>query len=88
MYALELTVEIDENRQIHLQLPDTICAQTTKVIVLYEETAQTSGWPEGYFDTFVPIEGAVIERAPQGELEERLPLEFPDSPTTPPSSAK
>ncbi|MEN9479984.1 MAG: hypothetical protein RLZZ298_1379 [Pseudomonadota bacterium] len=43
MYALELTVEIDENRQIHLQLPDTIPAQTVRVIVLYEENIETKG---------------------------------------------
>ena len=39
------------------------------------DAANASGWPEGYFDLFVPIEGAEIERAPQGEFEERLPLE-------------
>lgn len=34
-----------------------------------------SGWPEGYFDIFVPIEGAELDRPPQGEFEERLTLE-------------
>ena len=34
-----------------------------------------SGWPEGYFDIFVPIEGAELVRPPQGEFEERLTLE-------------
>lgn len=43
MYALEFTVEIDESRQIHLQLPDTIPAQTARVIILYEETTKISG---------------------------------------------
>lgn len=43
MIALELPAEIDENRQIHLQLPDTIPAQTVRVIVLYEENMETKG---------------------------------------------
>lgn len=43
--------------------------------VLKQNVEQSSGWPEGYFDLFVPIEGAEIERAPQGEFEERLQLE-------------
>ena len=34
-----------------------------------------NGWPEGYFDLFVPIEGAELDRPPQGEFEERLTLE-------------
>lgn len=34
-----------------------------------------SSWPAGYFDLFVPIEGAKLERPPQGEFTERLPLE-------------
>jgi len=32
-------------------------------------------WPEGYFDLFVPIEGAELERPPQGQPEVREPLE-------------
>lgn len=32
-------------------------------------------WPEGYFDLFVPIEGAELARSPQGGFEERLTVE-------------
>ena len=39
MQALEFVVEIDENHQIHLQLPETINVRKAKVIVLYEEEA-------------------------------------------------
>ncbi len=39
------------------------------------DTTLPTGWPEGYFDLFAAIEGAEIERGPQGEFEERLPLE-------------
>lgn len=37
MHAIELPVEIDENHQIHLQLPETVKAGKAKVIVMYEE---------------------------------------------------
>lgn len=42
MHALELPVEIDENHQIHLQLPETIKARKAKVIVMYEEETAKS----------------------------------------------
>lgn len=37
MQAIELSVEIDQNQQIHLQLPKTVKAHQAKVIVMYEE---------------------------------------------------
>lgn len=40
MHVIELPAEIDQNQQIHLQLPKTINARKAKVIVMYEETAQ------------------------------------------------
>jgi hypothetical protein len=40
MQAIELAAEIDQNQQIHLQLPKSIHAHKAKVIVMYEETEQ------------------------------------------------
>jgi hypothetical protein len=40
MHAIELPAEIDQNQQIHLQLPKTINARKAKVIVMYEETVE------------------------------------------------
>ncbi|NOT84697.1 MAG: hypothetical protein HOP02_07970 [Methylococcaceae bacterium] len=37
MQAIELPADIDQNHQIHLQLPKTINARKAKVIVMYEE---------------------------------------------------
>lgn len=37
MHTIELAAEIDQNHQIHLQLPETIKAARAKVIVMYEE---------------------------------------------------
>ncbi len=41
MFAIELPAEIDQNQQIHLQLPKNINAHKVKVIVMYEETKPT-----------------------------------------------
>ncbi|NOQ35056.1 MAG: hypothetical protein GQ569_04085 [Methylococcaceae bacterium] len=40
MQAIELAAEIDQNHQIHLQLPKNINSHKAKVIVMYEETEQ------------------------------------------------
>ena len=37
MHAIELPAEIDQNQQIHLQLPKNINAHKARVIVMYEE---------------------------------------------------
>ena len=37
MHTIELPADIDDNHQIHLQLPETIKAQKAKVIVLFED---------------------------------------------------
>jgi len=40
MQAIELPAEIDQNQQIHLQLPQNITAHKARVIIMYEETEQ------------------------------------------------
>jgi hypothetical protein len=45
MQAIELSVEIDQNQQIHLQLPKTINAHKAKVIVMYEEESAPASKP-------------------------------------------
>ena len=45
MHAIELPAEIDQNHQIHLQLPETIKAGKAKVIVMYEEEAKQPSKP-------------------------------------------
>lgn len=41
MYALELESQIDQNHQIHLQLPEALQAQRVKVIVMYVQEVQS-----------------------------------------------
>ena len=40
MHAIELSAEIDQNQQIHLQLPNTVKAHKARVIIMYEEAEQ------------------------------------------------
>ena len=74
--------------QLHCYVPEDIAQQaqhraTQSGLSLSRYLAElvkrdaraNSGWPEGYFDLFVPIEGAELERPPQGEYEVRLTLE-------------
>lgn len=39
------------------------------------DAGMSAGWPEGYFDLFGKWEGAPLQRAPQGKLEERESFE-------------
>jgi len=39
MRAIELLTDIDQNHQIHLQLPETVKARKAKVIVMFEDEA-------------------------------------------------
>jgi len=45
MHSIELSAEIDQNHQIHLQLPETIKARKAKVIVMYEDEAAQPAKP-------------------------------------------
>ena len=48
MHAIDLPAEIDQNHQIHLQLPETIKARKAKVIVMYEDEAAQPSKPITY----------------------------------------
>ncbi len=45
MQAIELSAEIDQNQQIHLQQPKTVNAHKAKVIVMYEDEAMPVSKP-------------------------------------------
>jgi hypothetical protein len=52
MQALELTTVINEQHQIHLQLPDSIKAGKAKVIVLLEDTTEPQQSQKRVFGQF------------------------------------
>jgi hypothetical protein len=52
MQALELTTEINEQHQIHLQLPDTVKAGKAKVIVLLEDATEVQPQKKRVFGQF------------------------------------
>lgn len=74
--------------QLHCYVPEELAQQAQRraeqaglslsrylAELVKRDAANSAGWPEGYFDLFVPIEGAELVRLPQGEFEERLTLE-------------
>jgi len=74
--------------QLHCYVPEEVAQQAQRraeqaglslsrylAELVKRDAANSTGWPEGYFDLFVPIEGAELVRPPQGEFEERLTLE-------------
>lgn len=74
--------------QLHCYVPEEVARQAQRraeqaglslsrylAELVKRDAAQADGWPEGYFDLFGSWQGEPLERGPQGELEERLPLE-------------
>lgn len=74
--------------QLHCYVPEELAKQAQRraeqaglslsrylAELVKRDARVNSGWPKGYFDLFVPIEGAELERPPQGKAEEREPLE-------------
>jgi hypothetical protein len=62
------------NLSIPVGLPDaevTVILQVTPIRP--REDVDENGWPKGFFDT-VPGSMPELERGPQGEFEQRLPL--------------
>jgi hypothetical protein len=57
MQAIEFSAEIDQNRQIHVQLPQTVNAHKARVIVMYEDElpSQASSLKLGLFKGKIKI---------------------------------
>ena len=73
--------------QLHCYVPDNVAEQAQKKAkdsglslsrYLAERVKRDAGaseaWPEGYFEIFGCWQGAPLERAPQGEFEQRVEL--------------
>jgi hypothetical protein len=56
MHTIELPADIDQNHQIHLQMPETVKAGKAKVIVMIEdETTQRKPFKFGLFEGQIQI---------------------------------
>jgi hypothetical protein len=69
-------------RQIYERLPDTLTTpenlrqrRVEVILIALDETAETRGWPLGFFETTYGSLPELPEREPQGEFETREPLE-------------
>ena len=62
------------NLSVNVGVPDVDVSVTVHIHPPSSGEVDANGWPKGYFEQIV---GSMpeLERAPQGEFEERLPLE-------------
>lgn len=64
-----------------LEVPTGIPDAEVEVVIVIEPVQHSGGdaskdeWPEGYFEMFATPPEVELERPPQGELQERLPIE-------------
>lgn len=67
MTAFETTAILDDNRHLTLKEPvPPSSSRECRVIVMFENGAQHSAWPSGFFDT-IRVDDPAFVRAPQGE---------------------
>ena len=85
MRSLQLRAHVDAQRALLLTLPPDLASQEVDLVVVFEPVtganataspAEASGWPPGLFErTAGAWQGEPLTREPQGEYEERAPLE-------------
>ncbi|NMG46021.1 hypothetical protein GPA22_20080 [Aromatoleum toluvorans] len=74
--------------QLHCYVPDDVAEKAQRKAkeagmsvsrylaeLVKRDTGASEAWPEGYFELFGKWEGAPLERAPQGQFEERSAFE-------------
>ena len=85
MRSLQLRAHVDAQGTLLLTLPPDLASQEVDLVVVFEPVTganataspvEASGWPPGLFErTAGAWQGEPLTREPQGEYEERAPLE-------------
>ena len=81
MIAFPTKARTDADGTLSLAIPTGLRDAEVEVVVIVEAavrktTVTADEWPEGYFaETFGSFCDAGLERPPQGQLQDRLPLE-------------
>jgi len=84
MQSIKLRSRVGQDGILHLEIPVGIADKEIEVMVIYqplEPSAQTKtpeelGWPPGFFEqTAGCLQDDPLVRYPQGEYEQREPLE-------------
>ena len=81
MITFPAKARTDADGTLSLAIPTGLPDAEVDVVVVVEaagrdETMPSDEWPEGYFaETFGSLRDAGLERPPQGQLQDRLPLE-------------
>ncbi len=81
MIAFPTKARTDADGTLSLAIPTGLRDAEVDVVVVVEAavrktTVPADEWPEGYFaETFGSLRDAGLERPPQGQLQDRLPIE-------------
>jgi len=81
MITFPAKARTDADGTLSLTIPTGLPDAEVEVVVVVEaagreRTVLADEWPEGYFaETFGSLRDAGLERPPQGQLQDRLPLE-------------
>jgi hypothetical protein len=81
MITFPTKARTDADGTLSLAIPTGLPDADVEVVVVFEAAGRGGGaaadeWPEGYFaETFASLCDLGLERPPQGELQERLPLD-------------
>jgi hypothetical protein len=75
MQTVTLTARVDADGVLRLEVPVGLPDTDIEVVVVVQPRAPHPGWPPGFLDlVFGGWQGPPLERAPQGEYEQREPL--------------
>ncbi len=78
MQSITLHSHVGEDGILHLDIPVGLTDAELEVTVTVQtvKTPEGTGWPPGFFEeTFGSLRDEPLEREPQGELQEREPLD-------------
>ena len=78
MQSITLHSHVGEDGILHLDIPVGLTDAELEVTVTVQpvSTPEGKGWPPGFFEeTFGSLRDELLEREPQGELQEREPLD-------------
>lgn len=81
MITFPTKARTDADGTLSLAIPTGLPDAEVEVVVVVEAAGRENAvladeWPEGYFtETFGSLRDAGLERPPQGQLQDRLPLE-------------
>ncbi len=77
MRSLHVRVQVDKDSQVTFRMPREFADQDVDLVVVFEpvKSAEGLGWPVGFFEEVAGSIPDFPEIEPEGDFEERDPLE-------------